>query len=560
MASKKKNNNKTQTTELNSQSIQHLGLSKQPFMSEILSDEAFYKIPALEKISDNLIHQVQFSDLLLIVEGLQGSGKTALFRRLIQSNIQNIKLLSIQAEATDTLVQVQQKMSLHMQDLGDANHLDDNLKSLQMFDQTPLVIMDNSHVLSDITLQELFRYQQQLKSEHEVTLKILLFANTGMAQTLQNISDIQPDQMYVQHIPEFNAKQAHEFIMHRLASAGYNGEPLFDESEFELLLKKSIGTPSIIMRYAAPAIDKIVNETTHPPTSSLVKTIIIFSFVIGLAGAATGYLYFSGELNFAEEDQTETPALAEPADVFITEADETDEPEALEVIPPINEASVDIEEATDAESNTLEAEQGIKTFTKEEITEPEELTAEMMAPHSPIDPPVEEIEPQMEITNPAPLIEKESEIFEPEAIEAEVIKPAPIKTPVIKEKPIAAQKIVQPEPIQQTATLHPALKKLNVMGTNNVLWIKQQSSRAWTMQLLGAREPATLLKFVRKHRLGTKVAWYKTDLKGAPYYVLIHGSYPSRDTARASITNLSPQLRALKPWVKSMKSVQQAIK
>ena len=266
MASKKKNNNKTQTTELNPQSIQQLGLSKQPFMSEILSDEAFYKIPALEKISDNLMHQVQFSDLLLIVEGLQGSGKTALFRRLIQSNIQNIKLLSIQAEATDTLVQVQQKMSLHMQDLGDANHLDDNLKSLQMFDQTPLIIMDNSHVLSDTTLQELFRYQQLLKSEHEVTLKILLFANTGMAQTLQNISDIQPDQMYVQHIPEFNAKQANEFIMLRLSSAGYKGEPLFHDSEFELYLKNRLAhQPLLCVTQLRPLIKLLMQQPTHPP-------------------------------------------------------------------------------------------------------------------------------------------------------------------------------------------------------------------------------------------------------------------------------------------------------
>lgn len=557
MASKKKNNNKTQTTELNPQSIQHLGLSKQPFMSEILSDEAFYKIPALDKISDNLIHQVQFSDLLLIVEGLQGSGKTALFRRLIQSNIQNIKLLSIQAEATDTLVQVQQKMSLHMQDLGDANHLDDNLKSLQMFDQTPLIIMDNSHVLSDTTLQELFRYQQQIKSDHEVTLKILLFANTGMAQTLQNISDIQPDQMYVQHIPEFNAKQANEFIMHRLASADYRGEPLFDDSEFELLLKKSIGTPSIIMRYAAPAIDTIVNTTSNPPTSGLVKTLVIFGFITALAVAATGYLYFSGQLNFAEDKTAETPALAEPAEVFITEPEENDEPEPLDVIPPdefpINETSEDFEEAIDTESNILEVEQAIKTVT-EEVTESEELTPEVIPSHSPIAPPTQVIEPQMEITNPDPVIAKAPEIIEPESIKPEIIKPAPIKTPE------AVQKTAQPELVKQTAALHPALKKLDAMGINSVLWIKQQSSSAWTMQLLGAREPGTLLKFVRKHRLGSKVAWYETNLKGAPYYVLIHGSYPGRDTARASITKLSPQLRALKPWVKSMKSVQQAIK
>ncbi|HED35200.1 MAG TPA: hypothetical protein ENJ08_13470, partial [Gammaproteobacteria bacterium] len=147
------------SSDLSTQTIEHLGLSKQPFASEILSDKSFFNTQALSKISDSLIHQVQFSELLLIIEGPHGSGKTSLFRQFIQSDISNTKILSMQAEATDTLVQIQQKMSIHLQDLGDANHLDENLKSLKMFDQTPLVVIDSAHVLSDTTLQKIFRYQ-----------------------------------------------------------------------------------------------------------------------------------------------------------------------------------------------------------------------------------------------------------------------------------------------------------------------------------------------------------------------------------------------------------------
>jgi type II secretory pathway predicted ATPase ExeA len=111
-----------------------LQLSKQPFANDILTHETFFKSPEIEKITENLKHQIQFSHLTLIIEGPFGSGKTSLFRNLIQEEIQNTKILSIQSEATDTLVQIQQKMSIHLMDLGDANHLDDNLKNLQTFD------------------------------------------------------------------------------------------------------------------------------------------------------------------------------------------------------------------------------------------------------------------------------------------------------------------------------------------------------------------------------------------------------------------------------------------
>ena len=135
MNAMKKNKNNLAPHELKPESIDFLGLSKQPFANEILSEDSFFNFQALEKISETLVHQAQFSDLILIIEGSQGSGKTAFFRKFIQSEITNTKILSMQAEATDTLVQIQQKMSMHLTDLGDANHLEDNLKSLQTFDR-----------------------------------------------------------------------------------------------------------------------------------------------------------------------------------------------------------------------------------------------------------------------------------------------------------------------------------------------------------------------------------------------------------------------------------------
>jgi len=115
---RKNSNNKFASTapaiELNQQSIEYLGVGKQPFANEILTEESFFNHQALTKISDSLSHQVQFSDLLLLVEGISGAGKTSLFRQFIQTEIANTKILAIQAEATDTLVQIQQKMSMHL--------------------------------------------------------------------------------------------------------------------------------------------------------------------------------------------------------------------------------------------------------------------------------------------------------------------------------------------------------------------------------------------------------------------------------------------------------------
>jgi len=540
-----KKNKKTNTSpcELELQSLNYLGLSKQPFANEILTEKSFYNSPALIKITDSLTHQIQFSDLLLLVEGVHGSGKTSLFRQFIQSDITNIKSLSIQAEATDTLVQVQQKMSIHLQDLGDANHLDNNLKNLQMFDQTPLIIMDNAHVLSDTTLQELFRYQQQLKIDHEVNLKILLFANAGMRETLQKITDIQNDQMYVQNIPALSEKQISSFINHRLSSAGYTGEPIIDNNEMQQLLKKCDGTPLKIMTLAAPLIDKIIANKLKPSLAIWVKGLIAFIILLVLvAGAYAAYSFFIDDGTKIEQPVEDRLPL-EPENNNTVEVIENNTEQYEPVTEPV-EADINNEETI---SDVIEApennEPAIETDMSSEesaiTTEPVITEANNFEKTEPVKKPVEATTAQVMAQEPEPA---KNIVKTPE--------PEPEKITVV-EKP---KTIIKSEPL-----ISPTLQQLNRLGLHDANWLRQQNSQNWTLQLLGARDEKTLLKFVQRNNLSKNVAWYKTWLTSKPYYVLVYGSYADRDTARNSVANLPPKVRSLRPWVKSMKSVQQAI-
>lgn len=533
----KKNKNNKNTGELNAQSLDFLGLSKQPFANEILTEKSFFNTQSLTKISDSLTHQVQFSDLLLLVEGEHGSGKTSLFRQFIQSDIANTKSLSMQAEATDTLIQIQQKMSIHMQDLGDANHLNENLKSLQMFDQTPLIIMDNSHVLSDTTLQELFRYQQQLKQEDEVTLKILLFANAGMSDTLQKITDIQADQIYVQIMPELSPKQLDSFITHRLRSAGYSGEPLLTSNDIQQLLKKCNSTPLEIMNHVAPIIDKTIHDRLNPATPTWIKSLIVTAILLVIITGAYFYFLF---------DKTES----EPTDKHPLTTDPITEATVNETTDVINVLESD---ETTAETNNIE--------TDVEVTEDTLLTETLIKPTA--------IEAQLPEniatanTNTESINEETAANVTPQP---QVIK-EPEPTPVVQKETvqkIAPVKVItKPEikgVVKPVEKKNPILLELDKMGLQDASWLNSQNSQNWTLQLLGARDPETLLKFAQRNKLSTNAAWYKTWLTSKPYYVMVYGSYNSRENARNAINGLPPSIRSLKPWVKSIKSVQQALK
>ncbi len=522
----KKTRTKTTSASLSPQIIQFLGLKRQPFEMQILTEANFFHYPALDTIEANLGKLIHAGAPLMIVEGARGSGKTAFYRHLIQSNITNTKILGVQAEATDTLTQLQQKISLHLQDLGDANHLDENLKSLQMFDEVPVLVIDNAHVLSDTTLQELFRYQFQLKKEHEVALRMVLIANQGMSSTLQKITSLKPQQMKMQTIPPLAPKLVNSFITHKLRHAGYGGGPLLDEKSLKRLIKKARPTLQGYMQAAAPMIEQILQKKLKPGLTLPLKPVVA-GLVIIVIIAALAYFFL-----MQEPERSPAATTVQPETILAPVAKPRPQQAITSSTP--QEATITgtpVESADIAELNE-EADTKLQGTAEDLSSRSQEMTGEAVS-----------------TTREAVAEETSSQ-------------PAPDTT---ASKPAEAIIQTPTETIPATSTgsatdiTDPSIQQLANMGIKDAGWINQQHPNVWTLQLLGARDTQTLVKFVRDYRPGNPTAWYRTLLSGKPYYVLIHGQYPDRDAAQAAVNNMPIRLKKLKPWAKTMKVVQKAI-
>ena len=108
--------------------------------------------------------------------------------------------------------------------------------------------------------------------------------------------------------------------------------------------------------------------------------------------------------------------------------------------------------------------------------------------------------------------------------------------------------------------MDPALKALTELGIKDKTWLLQQNPNYWTLQVLGARDPETLVKFIKQYQLHDDTAWYQTELSGKPWYVLVYRFYTDKDIARQSIQRLPEGIRKSSPWVKSVAAVQKSIK
>jgi len=527
---------------LSDRAMESLGLSQQPFSASILSSNSIFSDAILEQLTDTTKHHLQFSDLLLIIEGEFGSGKTTLFRKLLQNEADNLFLISLPAAATFTLTEIQQTISVHLKDQDESDQLDESLKRLQVFDQTPVLVIDDAHVLADTTIQELLRYQKQLETENDIKLKILMLASKGMAKTIEAISNLQHNQLYVQEMPAYTITQAHDLISKRLSAVNYQGEDHFNNDRMKLILKKSNATPLQLMEQAVTQLETITKKRKRL-SSSLMRPITLFASLAVIIFIGVAVYYFLPTENSAEQNNTEVIATEiesdkenlNPAEPIVTDAPFTDH--SVEIDPAANIEPIPNDEPVNIESS-IPSDDQIHNEEKNSLIASDNLKNDDSTTASETI-----VKPEASSIN----IEPVETIIEPEIIkvEKEVVKPEPVIEKIVEKKP---------EP------LNGHLIKLNFSGLHDSDWIMQQNSSNWTLQIMGARLPASLYKFAKQHRLDQGSAWFKTELSGKPWYVLVYGLYTNQDTARQALQNLPAGLKQSKPWIKNIGAIQKSIK
>jgi septal ring-binding cell division protein DamX len=86
------------------------------------------------------------------------------------------------------------------------------------------------------------------------------------------------------------------------------------------------------------------------------------------------------------------------------------------------------------------------------------------------------------------------------------------------------------------------------------------SDNGYTLQLLGARQLATIKDFIADQSSSEGFYHFSTRYKGKPWHVVIFGRYASRKDASRAVQTLPVSLQKLKPWARSIQSVKSDIR
>lgn len=85
------------------------------------------------------------------------------------------------------------------------------------------------------------------------------------------------------------------------------------------------------------------------------------------------------------------------------------------------------------------------------------------------------------------------------------------------------------------------------------------NKKFYTLQLLGTHSEQAAREFIKAKKIAAHGSYFKVELNGKPWFVLVYGRYETRTQALRAIKALPSSLKGLKPWPRSFVNIHSAI-
>lgn len=582
------------------------GLTEAPF-SPLHEDRFLYLNPELSERLELIKHYTQYGNLLLIITGERGIGKSSLKQRFITTAQEEWKICEIQShtmmDAGLLLKQVAQGFGITEPPLDPSalyDVLSNQLENLHQSANVPILIIDDAHELPKDALQALL-YLAENHSDQHTALRIILFCEPEIDVMLEDpaIHLLQERVTHSMEIPALDETETAEYLRHRLAVAGLDGTSPFIPKLIHKIFLASNGIPDKINEYAhenllndsepytPDALDLDEKPIQNISSFNLRNTILIGIFAtLVLAG-----FYFQEQINrlFEEEPASITNIKKEDANQQAENIEQQ-----TEITPKVEAPKAELPEPTEEIKNkTIEfsLNKTKPAKEKETVTTTHKAASIKLTSVNPNPVPASKqrqiisisgvgfnkkqkvkiswtgkekilASNQVNITSDTYMnlilnVGMNTDTWDVTLIDPEL----KIESNTIQFTVVAADKkstTITPKAEIKTAPAKEIKQPLKTVTKNNLglygeSWIQQQNKNHFTLQLLGSHDKQTLPKYIKKYSLNKSAAIFKTTRKDKDWYTLVYNQFPSKEAAQKAAKQLPKGMS--QPWIRSFASI-----
>lgn len=582
-----------------------------------LDKKPFYEGAERGHMRDLILQLIEDSEEALLLTGQSGIGKTALLQQIPRGAKKSWHLCQINATASLDVPALFHEIIAQLALVPPPNKqlniplIAELLLQVRSSGVLPVMVVDDIQLLNDEVLDSLLTLSQKSKTNALCPLKLLMsgsLAKDGQAakhaKRLEALGDLR---IFV--LMPLRREQTKAFVEQCCLPSG----AILSQALTDVVYERSDGVPAAII---AANFDASSSKKKTTKIEFSRKKVITWA----AAGSLIVFLAVLYQLiSPSSEMPAEEPSLAPAEQVVettkpITKPDLTEltvdaeqepipsklpvetEVEPSIVITPSKTLSAEQISESDAETSTAEAvakeveteeSKPVEPEEPESTVEAEDLGEKLVIADKPevipevipeiikAQPIVETIdeeiqsaddgEPgtQLALDKQAVIEKTDTEKTETQELVAKAEESA--EKGVISDKVVISEKLgitkeksAEEKPVIETAEAKSELADDDYLGSQ---WILEQDVKSFTLQIASMRNEALLRQYVADNRMIEKAAYYKAYRDSGIWYVLVYGSFNSKQAAKQESTLLTKRLRMRKaPLVRPIYKVQQDVR
>ncbi|MDJ0805602.1 MAG: AAA family ATPase [Gammaproteobacteria bacterium] len=543
----------------------------------LVKDTEYFTTPETSQRFDLIRHLIENSEIVPLVRGPKGIGKSLLAARIQETAPENWSVCLLEANSA---LSPEQLLAAIARCAGWTDLREDLLQGLigrfeMMREQRiqPVILVDEAHLLPPTALITLLRlYERQRVGEPLVSIVLFADDQIDMLLSTPQLRIMSPQSIQVIDLQPLNREEATSFMHFLLQVEGLSVDLELSGSKMTKLYRDTRGIPGLLRQAIVSAVGQEEEEQS--------KRNIMFSpliyIMLPILILASGILWFQAPINRVFEGPEPQPQATQ------TNLPKSSKTKATEsTLTDLSETTVIDEEPTPQESDSVEVEQPVTpaSLTQEEVTEVQDLHDDVsqqvnLLPTEAVE--FQALEEQGADSDAAPISQDsdlgvdvgppiESE-FDPvsEAQNAAELEPAVKQAepdPHTETAPISAQSETSPVVNSQDAA-GPLLEQAVVEDKpddepyRNSEWLKARPPGFYTLQLLGVERLPSLEKYILQHGLQEEVFYLKTLRNGKPWYPLLWGEFPDKQSAIQGQKKLPSAVRRSGVWARSFAELQ----
>ncbi|MEF8833516.1 MAG: ATP-binding protein [Halofilum sp. (in: g-proteobacteria)] len=240
-----------------------LGLSRQPFPEQTLP-AALFVDQAVEMQVNALADQLRSGEMVPLLKGEPGSGKTSLLIHLMTHYARDYHFFVVRGEssltARRTIVDMLRVLVRPVpEDLSECfRELARQLRSLIADGCPAVLVIDDADALDDDELNDLLSAHDSLKSALGGRFRILLAASSRFELRVDNLQSRQLDagRIVATAVRPMQRQRVGPYLQQRLKAAGLEGEWSFDEEDIDRIAEAGDGLPRALEAAAASLLNQ----------------------------------------------------------------------------------------------------------------------------------------------------------------------------------------------------------------------------------------------------------------------------------------------------------------